>query len=291
VAAWVRGTEQMIAEAKRHADAMATLQGKDDPQSKGAESKAYAEKVAAWQKERALLAEKPVELRKIDDRMAEETQKHNNKMLALNRQYFGQFNREAGSSAASVITGQETIGQAARQMFVGMTAAMITHFVEKKLMQLEDTLFSTASHKTEQMSAAALAGANMVASWSSAPWPVDAGAPAMGATAMAAAMAFSEGGIVPGVGRGDIVPAMLTPGEGVMPKPVMDGLKNQAEHGNMNGAVTTHIHQHTSPSWKWTRRRGGAFTLSRLTQNLPDRTKRRAWKMRSEGKHRASWPC
>ena len=53
---------------------------------------------------------------------------------------------------------------------------------------------------------------------------------------------------MPGVGRGDIVPAMLTPGEGVMPKPVMDGLKQQAEHGNMNAKGDTHVHVHYRPT-------------------------------------------
>jgi hypothetical protein len=47
---------------------------------------------------------------------------------------------------------------------------------------------------------------------------------AAGAT-FAAMMAFEEGGIVPGVGRGDIVPAMLTPGEGVVPKGVMEATR------------------------------------------------------------------
>jgi hypothetical protein len=63
--------------------------------------------------------------------------------------------------------------------------------------------------------------------------------PALGAAAAAAtfagAMAFQEGGIVPGTGVGDIVPAMLEPGEGVIPKSLMESMKN----GN-GGAPSNH---------------------------------------------------
>ena len=41
--------------------------------------------------------------------------------------------------------------------------------------------------------------------------------------AFAAVMAFEEGGVVPGVGKGDTVPAMLTPGESMVPGGVMEG--------------------------------------------------------------------
>lgn len=69
--------------------------------------------------------------------------------------------------------------------------------------------------------------------------------PVMGAAAFAAVMAF-EGGTdrVPGIGRGDVVPAMLTPGEGIVPNGVMDGLRNVARNGGFDGnrsPVTVHV--------------------------------------------------
>jgi hypothetical protein len=75
-------------------------------------------------------------------------------------------------------------------------------------------------------------------------------APAMAATFFAGAMAFESGGIVPGVGRGDIVPARLEPGEGIVPGGVMDGLAKMARAGGFgHGHGDTHIHnsyhQHT----------------------------------------------
>jgi hypothetical protein len=66
--------------------------------------------------------------------------------------------------------------------------------------------------------------------------------PVFGAAAFAAVMAFEGGGIVPGTGSGDIVPAMLTPGEGVVPKGVMEGLSNLAKSGGMGGGQHVHIH-------------------------------------------------
>jgi hypothetical protein len=64
--------------------------------------------------------------------------------------------------------------------------------------------------------------------------------PVFGAAAFAAVMAFEGGGIVPGTGSGDIVPAMLTPGEGVVPKGVMEGLSNLSKSGGMSGGSVTH---------------------------------------------------
>lgn len=62
---------------------------------------------------------------------------------------------------------------------------------------------------------------------------------ALGAMAFASVMAFQDGGIVPGVGRGDTVPAMLEPGEGVL-------TKKQMEDGRNSGASKpdVHIHHH-----------------------------------------------
>jgi hypothetical protein len=66
--------------------------------------------------------------------------------------------------------------------------------------------------------------------------------PALGAMAFASMMAFQDGGVVPGIGKGDHVPAMLEPGEGVVPGGVMDGLRNMARSGTMGGGSAYHAH-------------------------------------------------
>jgi hypothetical protein len=67
--------------------------------------------------------------------------------------------------------------------------------------------------------------------------------PVMGAAAFAAVMAFATGtDRVPGVTHGDTVPAMLTPGEGVVPGGVMDGLRNMARNGGFDQGPRYTIH-------------------------------------------------
>lgn len=84
------------------------------------------------------------------------------------------------------------------------------------------------------------------------PFPANlVAAPVLAAGAFAAVMAFAGGtDAVPGVGRGDVVPAMLTPGEGVVPGGVMDGLRNVARNGGFEQGprnhVNMHVHMHAS---------------------------------------------
>jgi len=109
---------------------------------------------------------------------------------------------------------------------------------------LQAMLMEVAHEKTAQLAHAEAAAA--------AAWHAMAGIPVVGpflgaaaaAATFAGAMAF-EGGtdMVPGVGRGDIVPSMLTPGEGVVPGGVMDGLRDVARSGGFEQrSGDTHIH-------------------------------------------------
>lgn len=63
------------------------------------------------------------------------------------------------------------------------------------------------------------------------------------ATVFAGAMAFREGtDMVPGVGRGDIIPTLLEPGEGVVPGGVMDGLRTVARNGGFDRGPSYTVH-------------------------------------------------
>jgi hypothetical protein len=70
--------------------------------------------------------------------------------------------------------------------------------------------------------------------------------PAFGAAAFAGVMAFNSGtDAVPGIGNQDTVMSALTPGEGVVPGGVMDGLSKMARNGGFEGRGTTnHVHFH-----------------------------------------------
>ena len=68
--------------------------------------------------------------------------------------------------------------------------------------------------------------------------------------AFASVMAFAGGtDYVPGVTRGDTVPAMLTPGEGVVPGGVMDGLRTMARNGGLGGGQGQTVHVHVRPTY------------------------------------------
>ncbi|HEY2363489.1 MAG TPA: hypothetical protein VGK36_20375 [Candidatus Angelobacter sp.] len=72
-------------------------------------------------------------------------------------------------------------------------------------------------------------------------------APAMGAAAFASVMAFEKGGLVPGVGRGDVVPAVLSPGEHVDDKELTDGLRGMVRNGG--AGPRNHVQVHYRPTY------------------------------------------
>jgi hypothetical protein len=156
-----------------------------------------------------------------------------------------QFTKAFGDSMARAIVENKSLGQAVREEAGHMLESqisMLVQWLEKWIItHTMAAVIGTATDKTAQTSAATLAGANMVASWSAAPWPIDAAAPAMGATAFGAAMAFAGGGEVPGYGFGDSVPAMLTPGETVVTKALTEPVKSSGG----GGAGHVHIHMPT----------------------------------------------
>ena len=72
-------------------------------------------------------------------------------------------------------------------------------------------------------------------------------APTLGAMAFASMMAFAEGGLVPGVEMGDVVPAMLTPGEAVLPKKMTEQI-SRASDSDSNQRTPVHVHVHHNPT-------------------------------------------
>jgi hypothetical protein len=67
-------------------------------------------------------------------------------------------------------------------------------------------------------------------------------APAMGAMAFAATMAFNEGGMVPGIGNTDSVRAMLTPGEHVADQKLTEGLRGMVRDGGAQSKSPITLH-------------------------------------------------
>lgn len=157
----------------------------------------------------------------------------------------------ANAMSKSIVEGKnfgQAMRQVAAQFLESMLSALIqwlehwiiSHTIAAALAnstlsaQVGPTL---AANRVMQTSAAGLAAAEAMAT---APFPIDL---SIGPEVFAEAMSFSLGGIVPGYGNGDTVPAMLTPGEGVLPKPMMDKLSSATSSDGGSG-----LHVHYSPT-------------------------------------------
>ncbi|MGA8646515.1 MAG: hypothetical protein WB628_06710, partial [Candidatus Sulfotelmatobacter sp.] len=131
------------------------------------------------------------------------------------------------------ITRQETWGKMMRQIGQQVATGLIENAIKSML----------ADDMTKERDAAAAARKAFLAGEQTIPGlPGVVLGGAMAAVAFASVMAFNTGGIVPGVGKGDIVPAKLEPGEVVLSNKVMDGLRSVAA-GNGSGPE---VHYHTT---------------------------------------------
>jgi hypothetical protein len=189
-------------------------------------------------------------LKAIQDREKQLIQQHENEKTAIqdqaamnrNQRVLGaytQFEQSIARSTASVLLGQQSFAS----MMNSLGSEVASGLLQNALMVI------MAHNLTKPHEAAAAARAAFTSTMEHLPFPANIiGAPIAGAGAFAAVMAYENGGIVPGVGRGDIVPAMLTPGEGVVPGGVMDGLRNVARNGGFEGGGQT-INVHVRPTY------------------------------------------
>jgi hypothetical protein len=162
---------------------------------------------------------------KIKDRAEQE---RNYRILAADQQ----FNDSIARELTQTLMMHQSFGQMMNSLGNEVVSGMMQNAL-KAILANDMTKPSDAAHAARK---AWIAGSHF-------PFPLDVVMPPiLAAAAFAGVMAFDKGGIVPGVEKGDTVPAMLTPGEGVIPKPVMDGLSNAARSGNVGSGHTTHVH-------------------------------------------------
>jgi hypothetical protein len=113
--------------------------------------------------------------------------------------------------------------------------------------QTTNVAATLAATKVQAAAEAGLAGASGVASFAAAPWPIDMGAPAFGASMMASAMgmaAFEEGGKIPGAGA---VPILGHGGETVVTRALTDRVET-AEGRGSNSRGEMHMHNVFAPN-------------------------------------------
>jgi hypothetical protein len=211
-----------------------------------AQNESYEEQMRAYQHELYALdkygKDYEVKLKQIQDKEKELTQEHENKITQIittaedqrKEKVIADENRMAeafAQTASKSIMGGKNMAQAFEQLGGQMLKTMLTN-----LMQIETV------QGRKRFGDARTAAADAFA---------DAGNPILGAlegaAAFASVMAFEKGGIVPGVEKGDVVPARLTPGEAVLPKALVDGLMGAAQSGGAPGSNgDIHVHHHAT---------------------------------------------
>src|ERR1700733_7354076 len=209
-----------------------------------AQNESYNAQMKAYQLELGALdkygKDYEVKLKAIQDKEKELTQEHENKLTQIvttaeeqRKQRVMQAETQMGQAFASTAAKSIIEGKNMEQSFERLGGQMMQTMLTN-LMQMETITARRRFSEARTSPADAFKAA---------------GNPVLGAVEAAAAftavMAFDKGGVVPGVERGDGVPAMVTPGEGIIPGSVMDGLSKAVKNGNLNGGGDTHIHRHT----------------------------------------------
>lgn len=213
----------------------------------------YALKMAALQEETAGLdasgKDYQNKLRQLQNQEKQLTQAHENEITAIKEK------AETARNArilASFTQAQDTMAR-------GLTQSIMGHQTwSRMVLSLGDQVVSgmvqnaiksmLADDMTKERDAAAAGRKAFLWGWENGGPAAPVLAPIMAAGAFAAVMAFETGtDRVPGIGKGDVVPAMLSPGEGVVPGGVMDGLRTIARNGGFNQRPTQHVQVHYNP--------------------------------------------
>jgi hypothetical protein len=180
------------------------------------------------------------EIAALDRKHVDQTQEIAAEEVAAHRQASAGIANNYAQGFLRVAEGQESM----RRMSQQVAESIISN-------SLKAAIATSLHAKDEQLAQAKVWASGAGSAVSKIPYVGPILAPIAAAAGFAAAMAF-EGGTdrVPGIDRGDVVPAMLTPGEGVVPGGVMDGLRNIARNGGFEHApqyhVTTHVHMNAS---------------------------------------------
>ncbi len=218
-----------------------------------AEAREFQIKQQAYQQESAALdatgKEYENKLKAIQDKERQLVQEHENQITAIKDQAkkvqneqmqkgIAEMESDFARGLAHVLVGQQT--------FASMMNGIGSQIAEGMLQNAIKDMLTLDMTREKQAAAAAR---QMFVAGTKFPFPANLVMPeVLAAGAFAGVMAYASGSDgVPGVGTGDTVPAMLTPGEGVVPGGVMDGLRNMARNGNMGGSSTTHIHLQYRP--------------------------------------------
>lgn len=250
--------ELILAAQKQHQAMLNSAHHVSDAQRVAQETAAanaeYQAKLKAFQKEEAALDKSGKDyankLKQLQDKEKQLTQQHENEITAIKEKAEMERNKrilsadkratdEIANGLTKSIMGHQSWAKTVNQLGEAVVEGMIKNSLKMMMQHDKDKL-------GDAKSAAATAYNNGVKA--GGPFGAILG-PVFAAAAFAGVMAFERGGIVPGTGSGDIVPAMLTPGEGVVPKGVMEGLSNLSKSGGLeSGGTHYHVRAHFAPT-------------------------------------------
>jgi molecular chaperone GrpE (heat shock protein) len=181
-------------------------------------------------------------LKALQDKETQLTRQHENEIAAIKDKATEQSNQSIISSYQRMV---DATSRGLTQSILGHQtwAKMLTSLGDQVVSgMMENAIKSVMLDDFDKERDAAKAARKFFLAGAQLPFPANIiAAPVLAAGAFATVMAFADGTDgVPGVGRGDTVPAMLTPGEGVVPGGVMDGLRAVARNGGFDGGGTTY---------------------------------------------------
>jgi hypothetical protein len=191
-------------------------------------------------------ADYTVKLQTLEDKKAEIEKQGQNKIqtlqdqsdqeqLAALQKFASQEENAFASGFSKVLMGKQSFAH----MMSNIDGQMASEAMRFSLMALMTQL--TADGRSQFSSAKKAASK----AWADAPNPIIGAVEA--AATFTSVMALEQGGIVPGVTLGDTVPAMLTPGEAVLPKSLTESLTHMSRSGTGTGGGEIHVHNHFSP--------------------------------------------
>ena len=201
----------------------------------------FAQDVAALDKGGKDYANK---LKAIQDKEKQLITQHENEVTAIKEKAEEERNRRIKAAEDHA---RDATAQGLTQSIMGHEtwAKMVTSLGDQVVSgMIKNAIMSMlADDMTKEKDAAAAARMGFM-SGMKFPFPANlVMAPVLGAAAFTSVMAFQGGtDSVPGTGHGDKIPAMLEPGEGVVPGGVMDNLRKQARDGsNQRPQYTVHV--------------------------------------------------
>ena len=192
---------------------------------------------------------------------------------AINGMLFQHQTLRQGIASVALVIGEDFIQSAVMKPLdswiaaeASKIAASLSTSTSLEAQRVANGAADAAASVASVVRASGVAGAQGLASFAAAPWPIDIGAPAFGAAMAASAASF--GSVASAAGGWERVPVdgmmtQLHKDEMVLPKHVADPIRQMAQGGGQGGGMQVTVHANDAKSFKdMLRRDPGAFAAA-----------------------------